>query len=90
LIVKDKILKPTRGQLGTIENHTGKGVFGNGMGSYQSGAERFPLRIAVAIIIITVVAKRKHKDMKEEAQFNTYHMLADGVDCRYGNDSKDD
>jgi hypothetical protein len=58
------------------------------MGSYLSGEERFSLRIAVAIIIITIVAKREHKEVKEEAQFNTYHMLADGVDCRSGKDSK--
>jgi hypothetical protein len=42
------------------------------------------------MIIFTVVAEREHKEVKEEAQFNTYHMLADGVDCRWGNDSKDD
>ena len=60
------------------------------MGSYQSGVERFSLRTAIAIIAITIVAKREHKEVKEEAQFNTYHMLADGVDCRSGKDSKDD
>jgi hypothetical protein len=43
----------------------------NGMGSYQSGAERFLLGIAIAIIITTVVAERVHKEVKEEAQFNT-------------------
>jgi hypothetical protein len=59
------------------------------MGSYQSGAERCSLRIAVAIIIITVVGEREHKEVKEEAQFNTYHMLADGVDCHSGKDSKE-
>jgi hypothetical protein len=41
------------------------------MGSYQFGAKSFLLRIAVAIIIITVVAEREHKEVKEEAQFNT-------------------
>jgi hypothetical protein len=60
------------------------------MGSYQSRAESFLLRLAVAIIIMTVVEEREHKEVKEEAQFNTYHMLADGVDCPSGNDSKDD
>jgi hypothetical protein len=65
-------------------------VLENGMGSHQSGAERFLLRIAIAIIITTVVAEREHKEVKEEAQFNTYHMLADGVDCRSGMESKDD
>jgi hypothetical protein len=60
------------------------------MGSYRSGAERFSLRIAEAIIIITVVAEREHKEVKEEARFNTYHMLADRVDCWSGKDSKDD
>jgi hypothetical protein len=58
------------------------------MGSYLSGEERFSLRITVAIIIITIVAKREHKEVKEEAQFNTYHMLTDGVDCRSGKDFK--
>jgi hypothetical protein len=62
----------------------------NGMGSYQSGAERFSLRIAEAIIIITVVAERENKEVKEEAQFNTYHMLADVDDCHSGKDFKDD
>jgi hypothetical protein len=59
------------------------------MGPYQSGAEMFWLRTGVAIITITTVTEREHKE-KEEAQCNKYHMLADGVDCRSGNDSKDD
>ena len=59
------------------------------MRSYQFGEEKFSLRTAVAIITITVVAEREH-EVKEEAQFNTYHMLADGVDCRTEKDSKDD
>jgi hypothetical protein len=48
------------------------------------------LRIAVATIIITVVAEREHKEVKEEAQFNTYHMLADVGDCHSGKDCKND
>ena len=48
------------------------------------------MRTAVAIITITVVVEREHKEVKEEAQFNTYHMLADWVDCHSGRDSKDD
>jgi hypothetical protein len=60
------------------------------MGSYQARAERFLFSIAVAIIIIAAVAEREHEEVKEEAQLNTYHMLADGVDCRSGKDSKDD
>jgi hypothetical protein len=60
------------------------------MGSYQAGAEKFRLRIAVATIIITVVAEREHKEVKEEAQFNTYHMLADVGDCHSGKDCKND
>jgi hypothetical protein len=60
------------------------------MGSYQSGADGFSLRIAIAIITITVVPEREYKEVKEEAQFNTYHMLADGVDCCSDKVSKDD
>jgi hypothetical protein len=60
------------------------------MKPYQSGVEMFWLRTGVAIITITTVTEREHKEEKEEAQFNKYHMLADGVDCRSGNDSKDD
>jgi hypothetical protein len=62
----------------------------NGMGSYQSGAERFMLRITIVIIIATIVAEREHKEVKEEAQFNTYHMLAYGDDCRSSKEYKDD
>jgi hypothetical protein len=41
------------------------------MGSDQPGTDRFSLRVAIGIIIITVAAEREHKEVKEEAQFNT-------------------
>ena len=58
------------------------------MESYKSGAERFSLRTAIAIITITVVAEREHKEGRKKTR-STHNILADGVDCRWGKDSKD-